>query len=88
MNMNGRSEATPALPATACVVSPAFTDTPKDKQGLQVRIGFHPGARTARRRCLRRRRHRRRRRRTPTPTPAPPANRPPTVTRGVRSVHG
>jgi outer membrane protein OmpA-like peptidoglycan-associated protein len=64
MHMAGRDEV------------PGFNDEPKDDKGLQIRIGFHPGARryvpppppppppppVA----------------TPTPTPAP-ANRPPTV---------
>jgi outer membrane protein OmpA-like peptidoglycan-associated protein len=45
-HMAGRSEAAVCGPGQACATSVTpFPDTPKDDKGLQVRIGFHPGAR-------------------------------------------
>ncbi len=58
----------------------AFTNTPKDGAGLQIRIGFHPGSRGRRtsKSRPRRRRHRRRRlrRRSRPPTARRPCARP------------
>ena len=72
LTMDGREDA-------ACLGCPTFEDDGDDNMGLQVRIGFHPGARN--------------RTYVPPPPPAPPpppppppppapaaANRPPTVT--------
>ncbi len=78
LNMKGREDAAVGCPATGpCptdLIAP-FEDEPGDDKDIQVRIGFHPGARS---------------RRAappvepvvtpaPPPAPPPPANRPPTV---------
>lgn len=86
LNMSPRSEARfTCAPGFVCpAVVTEFIDTPKDDKGLQVRIGFHPGAR----------RHGPRpaepapvvakpeppQKPQPPVTPLAPANRPPTVT--------
>ena len=76
MNMNGRADA--AVDCGNGSVCVGFSDEPKDTQGFQVRIGYHPGARNRMYVAA-----------PPPPPPPPPAvaapppaaaNRPPTVT--------
>jgi peptidoglycan-associated lipoprotein len=86
VSMKGRSDAAatcpPGLICTA-VVPASFESTPKDDKGLQIRIGWHPGARRQNAAAYAASRV------PPPPPPAPapvvappppaPANRPPTV---------